>query len=258
MRPSVIAVIEDDAAVLDVITECLSNEGYRTLAYRQAAGAYEFVEYERPDAVILDIRMEHPRAGLGVLQRLRRDPATGGIPVLVCTADEQFASGWQRTLADLRSTVITKPFDIAALLMTVEQILSPPEHRTDKPPSPNGRIITQPMPPAPAIRPVVGLVDTDGRGLTVFAEQMDRKGYKTVSWHWGNRLYDMVVREQPDVLAVDTRDTRREVVAHVLRRLRRDPLTRHVPILVNPHHECDLYRTVAKFAWGGDRDVVRQ
>ena len=75
-------------------------EGYRTLPYRQGAGAYELIEHERPDAVIMDIRMEHPRAGLAVLQRLRHDPATAAIPVLICTADVPFTREWARTLGE--------------------------------------------------------------------------------------------------------------------------------------------------------------
>ena len=70
MAAPLIAIVEDDEAVLDMITECLATEGYRTLPYRQGAGAYELIEHERPAAVVLDIRMEHPRAGMAVLQRL--------------------------------------------------------------------------------------------------------------------------------------------------------------------------------------------
>src|SRR3954452_2680881 len=110
MQTPTIAVIEDDAAILDVMTECLTRAGYRTLAHQQGAGAYEFIEHARPDAVVLDVRMEHPRAGLAVLQRLRRDEATARTPVLICTADEQFPAERRRTLADYGCAVLGKPF----------------------------------------------------------------------------------------------------------------------------------------------------
>lgn len=67
MAAPLIVIIEDDGAVLTMIAECLEAEGYRILPYRQGAGAYEFIEQSRPEAVVLDIRMEHPRAGMAVL-----------------------------------------------------------------------------------------------------------------------------------------------------------------------------------------------
>jgi len=178
MSAAVVAIIEDDAAVLDVMTECLTGDGYRTLPYQQGAGAYELIETERPDAVILDIRMEHPRAGLAVLQRLRRNPATVDIPVLVCTADTAFEREWERTLEECRCAVVVKPFQIADLLAAVGRLVQPPPDDAPAPSPRNSRAKGQPTPPV--IRPVIGLVDADGRGVATFTEQLERKGYKAV------------------------------------------------------------------------------
>ncbi|MCA1670102.1 MAG: response regulator, partial [Thermomicrobia bacterium] len=70
MGAPLIAIVEDDDTVQEMITDCLKGEGYRVLSCHRGAGAYEVIEHERPDTVILDIRMEHPRAGMAVLQRL--------------------------------------------------------------------------------------------------------------------------------------------------------------------------------------------
>jgi CheY-like chemotaxis protein len=234
MSKAVVAIIEDDHATREFIRECLADEGYGTLTYDQGAGAYEFIEHKRPDVVILDIRMEHPRAGLAVLQHLRRDPETVSIPVLVCTADAPFTREWSKALDEFRCAILSKPFLIEDLLDAVARLIQPP------PSAPHGR----PREEIAAIRPVIGLVDTDGRGIATYTEQLERKGYKVVGSRWGSGLRDMAVREQPDLLIVDIGDRRQSLLSHVLRRLRRDPLTSQIPLLVNPQHGRDLYRTI--------------
>ncbi|MDQ6907917.1 MAG: response regulator [Chloroflexota bacterium] len=241
MAAPLVAIVEDDRAVLEMIAECLAVEGYHTLAYRQGAGAYERIAERRPDAVVLDIRLEHPRAGLSVLQRLRRDPATATIPVLVCTADVAFTREWARTLGAHRCAVITKPFAIADLIATVACLINPP--------SDDGTFLRWDTARAqrsalPAIRPVVGLVDADGKGATAHTAQLEQKGYKVVVCRWGDGILDLAVCQQPDVLLVDPGNRPRGAVSYVLRRLGRDPLTGHIPIVVDPPQGGEFYRRI--------------
>jgi len=240
MVTPLIAIVEDDEAVLGMIAECLESEGYRTLPHRRGAGAYELVARERPDAVVLDIRMEHPRADMAVLQRLRRDPATAAIPVLVYTADAPFVREYARTLTQSRCAVVAKPFDIADLLDAVARLIAPPP---DDPASTLGGARARDI-AGPVIRTVVGLVDTDGRGVTAHTAQLEQKGYRVVACRWGDGIFDMAVREQPDVLLVDAGDRSRGAVSYALRRVGRDPLTAHIPIVADPPQGGEFYRRI--------------
>ncbi len=241
MVATLIAIIEDDDAVLGMITACLESDGYRTLPYRQGAGAYELIATARPDAVILDIRLEHPRAGLAVLQRLRHDPATATIPVLVCTADIPFTREYARTLVQHHCAVVTKPFAIADLLTALAHLIDPVPNVSE---SPLGGSTHANGVAEPVIRPVVGLVDTNGRGVTTHTAQLEQKGYKVVACRWGDGIFDMAVREQPDVLLVDAGDRPRGAVSYALRRVERDPLTGHIPIVVEPPLDGEFYRRI--------------
>jgi CheY-like chemotaxis protein len=240
MAAPLIAVVEDDDVILGMIADCLEGEGYRTIPYRQGAGAYEFIEHSCPDAVILDIRMEHPRAGMAVLQRLRHDPATAAIPILVCTADVSFTQEWARTLGEHGCAVLIKPFLIDDLLAALARLISPPV--TDLAPARGGsRRVPEIV--EPVIRPVVGLVDANGKGVTSRTARLEQKGYKVVACRWGDGIFDMAMCEQPDMLIVDPGNRPRGAVSYVLRRLGRNPLTGHIPIVVDPP-DGEFYRRV--------------
>ena len=94
------------------------------------------------------------------------------------------------------------------------------------------------------IRPVVGLVDTDGKGATAHTAQLEQKGYKVVARRWGDGIFDMAVCEQPDMLMVDPGDRPRGAVSFALRRLGRDPLTGHIPVVVDPPRDGEFYRLI--------------
>ncbi len=241
MITPLVAIIEDDRAVLEMIIACLALEGYRTHAYYQGAGAYEFLTETQPDAVILDIRLEHPRAGMAVLQRLRRNPATAAIPVLVCTADVPFTREWGKTLGEQGCAVVTKPFAIADLLATVARLIDPPPDDGTSLRRDNAHAQGSAM---PAIRPVVGLVDADGKGATAHTAQLEQKGYKVVACRWGDGILDLAVCQQPDVLLVDPGNRPRGAVSYAMRRLGRDPLTGHIPIVVDPPQGGEFYRRI--------------
>ncbi|HET9015478.1 MAG TPA: response regulator [Thermomicrobiaceae bacterium] len=121
-----VAVVNDDTAFLELMEELLSDEGYRTVIHRESDTAYQAIRGAMPALVILDIRMEHPEGGWNVLELLRLDPKTTGIPVIVCSADAIQLRAKQEHLQRHRAVSIEKPFDLDELLeLVVSQIGEP-------------------------------------------------------------------------------------------------------------------------------------
>jgi len=82
-----IVVIDDDPVDLDLVEAVLAPEGYAVL---RAAGGEEgvaLVASERPAVVLLDLLMPGVD-GFDVVDRLRADPATAAVPIVVLTAKE--------------------------------------------------------------------------------------------------------------------------------------------------------------------------
>src|SRR5919199_5098538 len=82
-----LAVIDDDTAFLQLMHDLLEDEEqFEIIVCREWDNAYEFVKEQRPDLVILDIRIGGEERGWQILQMLTLDPQTLPIPVIVCSA----------------------------------------------------------------------------------------------------------------------------------------------------------------------------
>jgi CheY-like chemotaxis protein len=116
-----IALINDDKAYLQLMEDLLqAEEGYEVLVCKVSNEAYEFVKEQRPDLILLDIRMETPEAGWTVLELLTLDPQTRDIPMIVCSAAIGDLQQHEGLLNECGVDVLPKPFDLDALLEKVE------------------------------------------------------------------------------------------------------------------------------------------
>src|SRR5690349_8839494 len=86
-RAGRIVVINDDEDFLALMYDLLTDVGdYEVSLRHDSERAYLFVKEQRPDLVILDIRMQGIDIGWSILKSLTLDPETAPIPVIICTA----------------------------------------------------------------------------------------------------------------------------------------------------------------------------
>jgi DNA-binding response OmpR family regulator len=109
-----VLVADDDEDIVDLLRMNLAAGGYEVEAAYDGEQAWEAVLASPPDLVVLDVMM--PKMdGLEVLARLRAEPRTREVPVVMLTArttDTDVWQGWQAG-ADY---YLTKPFDLRELL----------------------------------------------------------------------------------------------------------------------------------------------
>ena len=79
-----VVVIDDDPLDLDLVEALLAPEGYTVVRAASGEEGVRLVRHENPLVVLLDLRMPD-MDGFEVAERLRADPATAGVPIIVLT-----------------------------------------------------------------------------------------------------------------------------------------------------------------------------
>lgn len=121
-----VLIVEDDPDILSLLKTTLTISGYRVLTAHNGREGLDVARKECPGLVLADIMM--PRMdGFALVNRLRIDPQTRNIPVVVMTAtyvspeDREFVQNISAT------RFIQKPIDLEKLLATVDELM---EHGT--------------------------------------------------------------------------------------------------------------------------------
>jgi DNA-binding response OmpR family regulator len=119
-RPLRALVVDDTAAVRDLITVNLELEGFEVACARDGQAALEMVRDVAPDVVTLDVVMPKVE-GLDLVRRLRADPATSGIPIVVVSGRSS-ARDLQRGREAGVEAYLTKPFEPSELVEVVRRL----------------------------------------------------------------------------------------------------------------------------------------
>jgi len=84
-------VIDDDPVELNLVEAALAPAGYVVLRAGGGEEGVNLVQRELPGLVLLDLLMPEVD-GFAVIERLRADPATADIPIVVLTAKDMTAA----------------------------------------------------------------------------------------------------------------------------------------------------------------------
>lgn len=117
--PATVLAVDDQPTNLRLLDAVLSPRGHKVLTAQSGAEALALLGTEDVDVVLLDIVMPE-MDGYEVCRRIRSDPATEFLPVVMITA-----SGTEQRLAALEAGAddfVTKPFDKSELLARVASL----------------------------------------------------------------------------------------------------------------------------------------
>ena len=116
-----ILVIEDNHAIMDVITLILQSESYKVTGLGKGADILTKIDEIKPDLLILDIMLPDGD-GREFLKTIRTNPQTENLPVLMISA--KYTAQNVQHGEFLPNGFLPKPFDIDELLNQIEGILA--------------------------------------------------------------------------------------------------------------------------------------
>ena len=116
-----ILIVEDEAALVTLLTYNLDAEGYGVVSASSGDEALLLIKEERPDLVILDW-MRPGLAGIEICRQIRSGSETKALPVIMLTARGEEADRL-RGLMTGADDYMVKPFSVAELMARVKALL---------------------------------------------------------------------------------------------------------------------------------------
>jgi CheY-like chemotaxis protein len=116
-----ILVAEDERDIRELIGHALRFAGYEVVLVASSSQAMEMVGSERPDLIILDVRMPK-KTGYDVCNELKKNPDTSAIPIVFLSAKGQEGE-IQQGLACGAEAYLVKPIAPGELARQVAGIL---------------------------------------------------------------------------------------------------------------------------------------
>ena len=118
---ALIYIVEDDKNISEIESYALKNSGYLVDTFENAKTFWSRVQDRKPDLVLLDVMLPDSD-GIEVLKKMRRNPDTRRVPVIMVTAKSSEIDK-VKGLDNGADDYLTKPFGVMELISRVKAIL---------------------------------------------------------------------------------------------------------------------------------------
>lgn len=122
---ALIMVFDDTQEVLSLFERILTGEGYRVNLQFHTQGEVELdlVKQFKPDLLIIDLLYPQRQIGWILIQKVRTDPQTVSLPIILCTAKSELVQQLAPQLREKQVKVVHKPFNVNELIEAVKSLL---------------------------------------------------------------------------------------------------------------------------------------
>ena len=121
MPESTILIVDDEAAIRDMVGITLDLAGFSSISAANAHEAHVSIIDKKPDLVLLDWMLPGG-SGIELARRLRRDEITSNLPIIMLTAkasEDNKVQGLSEGVDDY----VTKPFSPRELVARIKTVL---------------------------------------------------------------------------------------------------------------------------------------
>lgn len=122
MAAATVLVVEDDPTILQLLEVNFEMEGFTVLRAEDGLIGLDVARSKRPDVIVSDVMMPN-MSGLEMVQELKADPDTAGIPVILLSAKAQ-GSDVRQGIEAGADDYVTKPFEPLDLIDRVTSLLA--------------------------------------------------------------------------------------------------------------------------------------
>ncbi len=211
-----ILVVDDEPNIREFIRYELQKVGYRVLEASSGEDALAIAREEHPAVVLLDVLLPGID-GFEVIHRLKEDPETHDIEVVIVSIMDDKERGFQLGAYDY----YCKPLDKERLLQTVSQLMK----KLSK--GRSGGIL---------------IVDDDPSIVELLETLLTAEGYVTYKAYDGKLALRLAGEFVPDLILMDIKMPGMDGY-EVIKRLKEEERTRHIPVIVLTASDMGRSRT---------------
>lgn len=187
-RQSRILVVDDEANIRELLTQELTEVGYRVQVAANGREALQMVREERPDLVVLDVMMPEMN-GFDVAAVLKNDPTTMDIPIVILSIVQDRDRGYRLGV----DRYLTKPIDTDLLFREVGALIE--QKKSHK------RVL---------------VVDEDATTVKTLTDVLTSRGYAVMEAR-GDDLLARAMAVQPDIIMLNSVSSARSNAVQMLR-----------------------------------------
>ncbi|HEY4613502.1 MAG TPA: response regulator [Bacteroidota bacterium] len=114
-----ILIVDDEDSYRMTIGSQLKLKGWAVVEAEDGMMGLEMAEKHKPDVILSDVQMPNMN-GFMMVEALKQEPATSGIPIIMMTSAAQAAGAWE---SDMASGYIEKPFTLIKLLEVLGKVV---------------------------------------------------------------------------------------------------------------------------------------
>jgi len=207
-----VLVVDRDPCVASLIETYLTKRGYDVLIAHTAQAAAELAVRHLPRAITLDVMLDDGD-GFDLLQRLKNDPETADIPVLVlsvvCDEGKSMRLG--------AANYLEKPVDQRRLVSVIDGLV--------------GSVAS----------PLVLVADDDRDIVDSISRVLKAKGFAVMPAYDGKEAMAAIARSRPDLVLLDLKMPEMDGY-QVIQEIKTDPGLSDIPIVVMTAHRIDHSR----------------
>ena len=201
-RLSRVLVIDDDETVHDMLFRLLSKEGFLVETADDGESGMSKALELKPDVIVLDVLMPG-MDGWDVLTRLKNNPQTQSIPVVMLTMVDDRSKGYTLGVTDY----IYKPVDREKLVTALTRCVRYGDT-------------------APIL-----IVDDDAAQRDLLKRTLEREGWETIRAHNGRAALEAIRARTPSIIILDLMMPEMDGF-ELIHTLRKNSETREIPVVV--------------------------
>ena len=213
-----IMIVDDNDLDRQQIRRIIEEEGLKPIMAEDGAVCLELIKKQVPDVLVLDLMMPEPD-GFAVLERIRGNPDTRDLPVIVVTAKDLTEEDRSKLKGNVFSVLEKSAATSVTLLAEIKRILAylegPPKQAESE---------------KPAARRILLVEDNEAAAIQVKAV-LESAGYVADVTRGGQEAFDYVSHTIPDGIFLDLMMPEIDGFA-VLEKIRGTKATAQIPVLI--------------------------